>query len=71
MNSFYAPAHGERRNISLPDLVAVLQDEANHRLDVIAGCPPDRVRSTGGVGRMRPAEWRGWRRSLRLSHPVG
>jgi hypothetical protein len=33
----YTPARGERRNISLPDLVNVLQDEAGHRLDVIAG----------------------------------
>ena len=37
MSSLYAPARGERRNISLPDLVSVLQEESNHRLDVIAG----------------------------------
>jgi hypothetical protein len=30
-------ASGDRRNISLPDLVALLRTEATHRLDVIAG----------------------------------
>lgn len=39
-------ASGERRNISLPDLVALLRTEAAHRVDVIAGSGALRSRDT-------------------------